>query len=427
MHSLRTLPFSKSTIDSLTKIHPTPFYVYDEKDIRQNAQRLSDAFSWAFVFKNYFAIKATPNPYILEILTSEGFGFDCSSYAELLLAQSVGATGDMIMFTSNNTSFEEFALALKMNAIINIDDISHISLLEDVCLKNKISFPKLVCFRYNPGLQKSGNAIIGNPLEAKFGLTKEQLFEAYLSLQKKGVTRFGLHTMVASNELHEDYFIDTARMIFDIVFELSKKGVVIEFVNLGGGIGVPYKPQEKAVDIQKISLGIKEFYEKTILANNLAPLKIFMECGRYITADAGFLVTTVRHVMQKHKSYVGVDATMANLMRPGMYGAYHHIIALGKEQEESSFVYDVSGSLCENNDKFAIDRSLPKISQGDVLVICDVGAHGHSMGFQYNGKLRSAELLLKEDASFSLIRRAETLADYFSTLNFEGSRFDSLK
>ncbi len=415
--TLKTLPFTKSQIKKIIKSYPTPFHIYDEKGIRKTAQEFNKAFSWIEGFKNYFAVKALPNPHILKILKQEGMGADCSSFPELLLAEKVGLHGEEIMFTSNNTPLKEFIYAKKLGAIINLDDITHIEFLEKAIGK----LPELLCFRYNPGPSRVGNSIIGNPKEAKYGLTKKQLFDAYDASKKKGVKRFGLHTMVASNELNEEYIIETSKMLFDLVVDISKKiGIYFEFVNLGGGIGIPYKPEQKAVDLRSISRGINKHYQEIIVKNNLAPLRIVMECGRAITGPHGYLVTTVIHEKNIYKDYIGVDACMSNLMRPGMYGAYHHETILGKENNPKTHIYDVVGSLCENNDKFAIDRKLPKINIGDILVIHDTGAHGYSMGFQYNGKLRSAELLLKPDKTVKQIRRAETVDDYFATLDFKG-------
>ncbi|HEY8464978.1 MAG TPA: diaminopimelate decarboxylase [Bacillota bacterium] len=410
----KTVPFTKEQIEAVITKYPTPFHIYDEQGIRDNARRLTAAFSWAPGFKEYFAVKATPNPAILEILKEEGFGTDCSSLTELLLTERVGLSGEEIMFTSNDTPAQEFQKAFAMGAIINLDDISHIPYLEAAA-----GIPELICFRYNPGPLKKGNAIIGTPEEAKYGLTKPQLFEAYKIMQAKGVKRFGLHTMVASNELDPNYFIETAKILFELVIEISRElGINFEFVNLGGGIGIPYRPEQNAVDLNQLSQGIRSLYEKLIVAAGLAPLKIYMENGRMITGPFGYLVATVLHKKETYKNYVGLDACMANLMRPGMYGSYHHISVLGKEDWPLDHMYDVTGSLCENNDKFAIDRLLPRIECGDLIVIHDTGAHGHAMGFNYNGKLRSAELLLKPDGSVRMIRRAETPEDYFATLNF---------
>ena len=366
-------------------------------------------------FKEFFAVKANPNPFILKILKAEGFGTDCSSYPELLLSEKIGIVGENIMFSSNDTPANEYKKAKELGAIINLDDISHIPFLE-----KHAGIPEVICFRFNPGPARTGNVIIGDPKEAKYGFTREQLIEGYRICKEKGVNRFGLHTMIVSNELNQDNFVETARMLFGIVVEVYEKlGIKIEFVNLGGGIGIPYRPEEKAVNYEYIAAQIKKEYDKTITAKSLDPVKIFLECGRVITGPYGYLVTKILHLKHTYKDYVGTDASMANLMRPGMYGAYHHITVLGKENEPKNRMYDVTGSLCENNDKFAIDRSLPEIEVGDILVIHDTGAHGHAMGFNYNGKLRSAELLLREDGSILEIRRAETADDYFATLDFE--------
>lgn len=412
--SKKTLPFTKEQILEIMKTYPTPFHIYDEKAILENAKKLIKTFSWVPGFKEYFAVKATPNPYLLKLLKGVGFGADCSSLPELILSEKAGIVGEDIMFTSNDTPADEYKKAMELGAIINLDDITHIPYLE-----KHAGIPELICFRYNPGPLKGGNAIIGKPEEAKYGLTKEQLFEAYKIMKEKGVKRFGLHTMVASNELNPDYFVDTADLLINIVIEISKEvGIKFEFINLGGGIGIPYKPEDKEVDLDRISQGIKDIYDKKIKGTELEPLKIFMENGRMITGPYGYLVTQVIHEKHIYKDYVGVDACMANLMRPGLYGAYHHITVLGKENEPEEITVDVSGSLCENNDKFAIDRKLPKVEIGDILVIHDAGAHGHAMGFNYNGKLRSAELLLKSDGSVEQIRRAETIDDLFATLDF---------
>ncbi|HEX2924485.1 MAG TPA: diaminopimelate decarboxylase [Chloroflexota bacterium] len=414
----KTLPFTAEQIARIVEQYPTPFHIYDEKGIKENARRLKSAFEGIHGFKEYFAVKALPNPYILKLLKDEGFGTDCSSLPELLLSEKVGIVGENIMFTSNDTPTEEFAKAKELGAIINLDDFSHIAFLE-----RTTGIPELICFRYNPGPLKKGNAIIGNPEEAKYGFTREQLFEGYRIMKEKGVKRFGLHTMVASNELDYAYFVETAALLFDLVVELNRKlGIRFEFVNIGGGIGIPYRLDQEAVPLEKVAAGIKKAYTEKIEANGLAPLKLFMECGRIITGPYGYLVTRVRHIKNTYKDYVGTDACMANLMRPGMYGAYHHITVLGKENRPAEHKYDVTGSLCENNDKFAIDRMLPEVEVGDTLVIHDTGAHGYAMGFNYNGKLRSAELLLREDGQVIQIRRAETVSDYLATLDFSGLR-----
>jgi diaminopimelate decarboxylase len=392
--------------------YPTPFYIYDEAAIRENAKALIKAFDWCPGFKEYFAVKATPNPRIVDALREEGFGADCSSLAELILCERLGIRGEEIMFTSNNTMSEDYKKAKELGAVINLDDISHIEYLHE-----SVGMPELICFRYNPGPLRSGNAIIGEPQEAKYGFTREQLFEGYKKAKGLGATRFGLHTMVASNELDPQFFIDTAEMLFELVNAIhAELGIKIEFVNLGGGMGIPYKPEDKPLDLNRISAGIKELYDTHIASTELDPLSIYLENGRIITGPYGYLVTEVVHKKDTYKNYVGVDACMANLMRPGMYGAYHHISVLGKEDAPATTTVDVVGSLCENNDKFAIDREMPQMEIGDIAVIHDSGAHGHSMGFQYNGKLRCAELLLKTDGTVEEIRRAETLDDYFATL-----------
>ena len=414
----KKLPFSKEQLTTIAEKFPTPFHIYDEKAIRENAKAFVKAFSWNEGFKEYYAIKSAPNPYLMKVLREEGFGIDCSSIAELELAKRIGMHGDEIMLTSNDTPAYEFQLAKELDAIINLDDISHIDFVE----KN-VGLPETICMRYNPGSLKEGNLIIGHPEEAKYGFTHDQMIEGYRILKEKGVKRFGIHTMVASNELDPDYFVETAELLFKLIAEVYEEtGVKIEFVNLGGGVGIPYKPEEKAVDLEYVSAGIKKLYDTMIAEKGLAPLKIFFELGRAITGPYGYLVTKVRHIKETYKTFAGLDACMANLMRPALYGAYHHISVPGKENEPAEFIYDVTGSLCENNDKFAIDRKLPKLESDDFIVIHDAGAHGHSMGFNYNGKLRSAELLLRENGEVVEIRRAETLEDYFATLDFDGVR-----
>jgi len=410
----KKLPFTKNKIEELISQYPTPFHIYDEKPIRENARRLNSIFAWAPGFREFFAVKATPNPHILKILKEEGFGTDCSSLPELLLAEKIGLPGHKIIFSSNDTPAQEYQKARELEAVINLDDISHLSFLESHC-----SLPELLCFRYNPGPLRGGNAFIGKPEEAKYGFTREQLIEGYKWAKDRGINRFGLHTMIASNELDANYFIDTAKMLFDLVLEISRRlDINFEFINIGGGIGIPYRPEQEPVDIEYISRGIKQAYQENIEGSSLHPLKLYMETGRMITGPYGYLVSRVLHIKDTYKLYAGLDSSMANLMRPALYGAYHHITVLGKENEPLDYTYDVTGSLCENNDKFAIDRSLPKIEIGDIVVIHDTGAHGHSMGFNYNGKLRSAELLLKADGSVEKIRRAETVEDHFSTLDF---------
>jgi diaminopimelate decarboxylase len=410
----KRLPFGRATLEEILKAHPTPFHIYDEKGIRENARALTRAFSWAAGFQEFFAVKACPNPHILKIMNEEGFGADASSLAELILADRVGIRGERIMFTSNDTPAPEYKKARDLGAILNLDDISHIEFLE-----RNAGLPELISFRYNPGPLRGGNAIIGKPEEAKYGFTREQLFEGYALARDRGVKRFGLHTMIVSNELAVGYHLETARMLFDLVADLSKDlGIRFEFVNLGGGFGIPYKPEQTAIDWRELSSGVREVYEQKVKARGLHPLKLFMECGRAITGPYGFLVSRVLHLKRTYRDYVGLDASMANLMRPALYGAYHHITVVGKEKDPAEHVYDVTGSLCENNDKFAVQRKLPEIDVGDVLVIHDAGAHGHAMGFNYNGKLRSAELLLKSDGTVQKIRRAETLEDYFATVEF---------
>ena len=410
----KPLPFTASQIREIIRHYPTPFHIYDERGIRENARRLNASFSWCEGFKEYYAVKACPNPHILKILKEEGFGGDCSSLPELVLCQRVGIAGEDIMFTSNDTQAKEYAKARELGAIINLDDITHIDYLD-----RHAGLPELLCFRYNPGPLRQGNAIIGTPEEAKYGFTREQLFEGYRILKKRGVRRFGLHTMVASNELNPEFFVETARMLFELAVQLAEKlDVRLEFVNLGGGLGIPYRPEQKPIDLNDFGSRVRMLYDQMIRPAGLHPLKVYLENGRVVTGPYGFLVTTAIHEKHIYKDYVGVDACMANLMRPGMYGAYHHITVLGKEDAPLETKVDVVGSLCENNDKFAVDRPLPKVEIGDILVIHDTGAHGYAMGFQYNGKLRSAELLLREDGAVEQIRRAETIDDYFATLDF---------
>ena len=418
----RKLPFDKAKLEEIASKWPTPFHVYDAKAIRENARRLKKAFAWNEGFREYFAVKAAPNPYLMKLLKEFDFGSDCSSMAELVLAEKVGNVGDAIMFTSNDTPAEEFRKAWELGAVINLDDITHWDFLVDsVGAKDGDFADRIMCCRYNPGPLKGGNAIIGKPEEAKYGFTREQLFECYRLMKERGVKRFGLHTMVASNELDSEYIIDTAKMLFQLVAEISEAvGIDFEFVNIGGGIGIPYRPEQQAMSLERVGEGIEQGYREIIEAKNLKPLKIYMECGRSITGPYGYLVSRVRHIKSTYRLYAGLDACMSNLMRPALYGAYHEIVVPGKENSGDTTVYDVTGSLCENNDKFAIQRVLPVLERGDLVVICDAGAHGHAMGFQYNGKLRSAELLLEEDGSVREIRRAETLDDYFATLDFNG-------
>ena len=423
---MRVLPFDKGKLEEIAKVYPTPFHIYDACAIRANARNLKKAFAWNKGFREYFAVKATPNPHIMKLLKDEfGFGSDCSSLPELILAERVGNTGDKIMFTSNDTPAEEFRKAWELKAVINLDDISHWDFLYTAIPNFATEVATnaaehVFCCRYNPGPLKGGNAIIGKPEEAKYGFTREQLFDCYARMKVAGVTRFGLHTMVASNELDPEYIIDTAKLLFSLVGELHEKlGIDFEFVNIGGGIGIPYRPDQKPMDLTRVGKGIEEAYKTLIEERGLKPLALYMECGRCITGPYGYLVSRVRHIKNTYRLYAGLDACMSNLMRPALYGAYHEIVVPGKESSSDTTVYDVTGSLCENNDKFAIQRTLPVLVPGDLVVICDAGAHGHAMGFQYNGKLRSAELLLEEDGSVRQIRRAETIDDYFATLNFD--------
>ena len=410
----KTLPFAKADIEKIIRQYPTPFHLYDEQGIKENARRFLKAFAWVPGFKEYYAVKACPNPRILMMLSGLGFGTDCSSLPELLLSERVGTTGENIMFSSNDTPAAEYKKARELGAIINLDDISHIDFLN-----KHAGIPDVISIRYNPGPRRSGNAIIGNPVESKYGFTHEQVFEGYARLRDLGVKRFGLHSFIISNDIDRSHYVQTARMLFELAAEVrAKTGVRIEFVNLSGGIGIPYRPEQDAVDVEALSKEIRDAYRAVVVPAGLDPLKIFTELGRYITGPYGYLVSTVLHKKDIYRQYVGLDASMANLMRPAVYGAYHHITVLGKEQVPASHVYDVTGSLCENNDKFAVQRHLPEIDIGDILVIHDAGAHGYAMGFNYNGKLRSAELLLREDGSVELIRRAETVEDYFATMIF---------
>jgi diaminopimelate decarboxylase len=410
----KPLPFDAEFVRSVAAKYPTPFYLYDEAGIRNTCRQLNAAFDWSPGFREYFAVKALPNPHIVKIAAEEGLGADCSSLPELILSERVGLRGEDLMFTSNNTLAHEYRKAIELGAIVNLDDLTHIDYL-----RQNTGLPELLCFRYNPGSAREGNVIIGRPEEAKYGFTEQQLFEGYKLLRDAGVKRFGLHTMVASNELNGSFFAETARMLFDLALRLhAQLGIRIEFVNLGGGIGIPYRPEQQPVNLHDVGQSIRKLYESMIAGTPLHPMRILMENGRMITGPHGFLITTAVHHKNIYRNYVGVDACMANLMRPGMYGAYHHITVLGREHEPHDQIVDVVGSLCENNDKFAIQRPLPKVQLGDLLAIHDSGAHGHAMGFQYNGKLRCAELLIKPDRSVKLIRRAETTEDYFATLDF---------
>ncbi len=406
----KKLPFTKDMIEKIIEKYPTPFYIYDEKNIIKNAREFLKAFSILNGFKEFFAVKANPNPYIQKLLMREGIGADCSSIGELVLVERVGLKGEDIMFSSNNTPVSEYKKAFDLKAVINLDDITSIDLLFD-----NVGVPDVISCRYNPGPLKEGNAIIGRPEEAKYGFMRDQIFDGLQKMRLRGVKRFGLHTMVASNELNNDYFIETARIMFELALEVKDRlDIDIEFVNLGGGMGIPYRPDQKKIDYNYVASGMKSLYDKM----GFKTLKVFLECGRIITGPYGYLVSKAINKKEIYKNYIGLDSCMSSLMRPALYGAYHHITVLGKEENSLDHTYDVVGSLCENNDKFAIDRALPKIDVGDIIVIHDAGAHGHAMGFNYNAKLRPKELLLKEDGTIQLIRREETLDDYFATIDF---------
>ena len=394
---------------------PTPFHLYDEKGVRENARRLNQAFSWNKGYKEYFAVKATPNPYLLKILQEEGCGVDCSSYTELMLSQACGFSGSDIMFSSNVTPAQDMKKAYDLNAYINLDDLTHVEFLEQVA-----GIPETVCCRYNPGgVFSMGNDIMDNPGDSKYGMSEEQMVEAYKKLMAKGVKHFGIHAFLASNTVSNEYYPMLAGILFKLAVRLHKAtGAHIAFVNLSGGVGVDYRPEQPANDIQVIGEGVRKQFEEILVPEGMGDVAIFTELGRFMLAPYGHLVSTVLHQKHIYKEYIGLDACAANLMRPAMYGAYHHITVLGKENAPCDHKYDVTGGLCENNDKFAVDRMLPEINIGDVVVIHDTGAHGFSMGYNYNGKLRSAEVLLKEDGSHELIRRAETPADYFATFDF---------
>lgn len=412
------IPFvTKEQLEDIASRYATPFYLYDEKGIRETARRVNKAFSWNKGFKEYFAVKATPTPGILKILHEEGCGADCSSYTELLMADAVGFKGDEIMFSSNDTPAEDFQLARKLNATINLDDITHIDFLERVA-----DIPDTVCCRYNPGGHFAiANNIMDNPGDAKYGMTREQLTEAYKRLMAKGVKHFGLHAFLASNTVTNDYYPELARILFKVAVELKEEtGASIEFINLSGGVGIAYRPGQPQNDIMEIGEGVRRAYEEVLVPAGMGNVRLYTEMGRYILAPYGALVSRVIHQKHIYKEYIGLDACAANLMRPAIYGAYHHITVMGKENALCDHKYDVTGGLCENNDKFAIDRMLPEINIGDLVFIHDAGAHGFAMGYNYNGKLRSAELLLKEDGSVEMIRRAETPADYFATFDFTG-------
>ncbi len=398
-------------LESISNHYGTPFHIYDERGIKETCRRIKNVFSEIERFREYYAVKALPNPDILSLMKDMGFGFDCSSTTELLLSRQVGGAGDDLMFTSNNTSRQEFTLAAADGgSILNLDDISLIDKVPDM--------PQTICFRYNPGAERDGNGIIGNPLESKYGVTKDQIVEAYRRARARGATRFGLHTMLASNELNYEYMVTTARMLLDLVEKIQEElAIVFDFINIGGGLGIPYRPQDKPLDLEAMAREITTLFKSFKTRNGYMPA-LYMESGRYITGPHGVLVVRAINRKDIYRTYIGVDACMSSLMRPGMYGAYHHIDVLNKNATAIVETVDVVGSLCENNDKFAIQRDLPPIIDGDILIIHDTGAHGHSMGFNYNGKLRPQELLLKENGSVSLIRRAETKEDYFATLKF---------
>ncbi len=413
---MEKIPFvTKEKAEEIAGVYPTPFHLYDEKGIRRNCENLYKAFSWNKGFREYFAVKATPNPFLINILREYGCGCDCSSLTELMLSNAIGAHGDDIMFSSNDTPAQEFKYANDLGAIINLDDITHIDILEKTLGK----LPEKISCRYNPGgYFKIANSIMDNPGDAKYGMTTPQLFEAFKILKSKGVKQFGIHAFLASNTVTNEYYPTLAKTLFEVAVKLKKEtGADIKFINLSGGIGIPYRPGQSENDIFKISQGVKEVYDGVLAANGMGDISIYTELGRYMTGPYGALVTRAINRKDTHKQYIGVDACAVNLMRPAMYGAYHHITVLGKENAEPVKIYDVTGSLCENNDKFAVDRALPEIEMGDLLYIHDTGAHGFAMGYNYNGKLKSAEILLKTDGSFEMIRRAETPKDYFATFD----------
>ena len=406
---------TKAQLEKIVKKYPTPFHLYDEKGIRENCRRLYKAFSWNKGFREYFAVKATPTPKILQILKEEGCGVDCASEVELALASKCGFQGEEIMFSSNETTASEYELARKLGAIINLDDITHINFLDRL-----VGIPSTICCRYNPGGHFAlGNTIMDHPCDAKYGMTPEQIKESYIRLQKLGAKEFGMHAFLVSGAMTNKYYPALAEIMFKKAVQLHKEtGVHFKFINLSGGIGIPYEPEQKANNIAVIGEGVRRAFEKIMVPAGMGDVAIYTELGRFMLGPYGCLVTTAIHEKHTYKEYIGVDACAANLMRPAMYGAYHHITVMGKERRPQDHMYDIVGSLCENNDKFAIDRMMPRIDIGDLLVIHDTGAHGFSMGYNYNGKLRSAEVLLKEDGSTELIRRAETMDDYFATMIF---------
>ena len=413
---MKKVPFvTKEKLEEIIREVPTPFHIYDEAGIRRNCEAIQKAFAWNPGYKEYFAVKACPNPFLIDIMREYGCGCDCSSLTELMLSQAIGAVGDDIMFSSNDTPAEEFQYARKVNAIINLDDITHIDFLEKVTG----SLPKKISCRYNPGgYFKMSNGIMDNPGDAKYGMTTEQLFEAYRILKEKGCEEFGMHAFLASNTVTNEYYPMLAKVLFETAVKIKEEtGVKLSFINLSGGVGIPYKPDQEPNDIIAIGEGVRQVYEEVLVPAGMGDVAIYTEMGRFMTGPYGGLVTTAIHEKHTHKEYIGCDACAANLMRPAMYGAYHHITVMGKEDAPCDHKYDVTGSLCENNDKFAVDRMLPEIEKGDLLFIHDTGAHGFAMGYNYNGRLWSAEVLLKEDGSFEVIRRAETPRDYFATFD----------
>ena len=409
-------PFvTKEQLDEITAKFPTPYHLYDEKGIRDNAKAVKEAFAWNKGYREYFAVKACPNPTLIQIMKEYGCGCDCSSMTELMLSKAMGCKGADIMFSSNATPAEEYQYAAKLGAIINLDDITHIDFLE----KAIGYIPETISCRYNPGgLFKISNDIMDNPGDAKYGMTTEQLFEAFKILKAKGAKKFGIHAFLASNTVTNEYYPMLAKVLFEVAVKLEKEtGADIEFINLSGGVGIPYKPDQEPNDIRVIGEGVRKVYEEVLVPAGMGDVALYTEMGRFMTGPYGCLVTKAIHEKHTYKEYIGCDACAVNLMRPAMYGAYHHITVMGKEDQPCDHKYDITGSLCENNDKFAIDRMLPKIDMGDYLVIHDTGAHGYAMGYNYNGKLKSAEILLKEDGGFEMIRRAETPRDYFATLD----------
>lgn len=408
-------PFvTKEQVEEIVKKYPTPFHIYDEKGIRENARKVKEAFAWNPGFREYFAVKATPNPFLINILREYGCGTDCSSKTELMLSKAIGCKGEEIMFSSNDTPPEEFVYANKLGAIINLDDFTHIDVIDKL-----IGIPETISCRFNPGgLFSIANSIMDNPGDAKYGFTKEQLIEGFKILKAKGAKNFGIHSFLASNTVTNDYYPSLAKILFELAVEIKNKtGCHIKFINLSGGVGIPYKPDGTPNDIIAIGEGVHKVYDEVLVPNGMGDVAIYTEMGRFMMGPYGGLVTRVGNMKHTYKEYIGTDACAVNLIRPAMYGAYHHITVLGKENEPCDHKYDVTGSLCENNDKFAIDRMLPKIEIGDYLFIHDTGAHGFSMGYNYNGKLRSAELLLKENGEVQMIRRAETPEDYFRTFD----------